>query len=111
VVKQVLTGKYPDGLGRSMNIPDRIDFDPFPWNSMAIWIMTQMKRWGYIKGDVNYKKIAEEVFRATDCAKIMTELGYKPPKTTYKKHVIMGKEFDPAKPAEYIKSFKIRKEV
>ena len=26
--------------------PDRIDFDPFPWQSMAVWILTQMKRWG-----------------------------------------------------------------
>lgn len=109
VVRQVLTGQFPDGLGKSMTVKDRIDFDPFPWHSMAIWIMTQMKRWGYVKGDVSYKKIAEEVFRATDCAKIMAELGYKAPKTTMKKHVIMGKEFDPAKPAEYVKSFKIRK--
>jgi len=61
VVEQVLTGEFPDGLGNMRKVPDRIDFDPFPWQSMAIWILTQMKRWGYIKGDVDYKKIAEEV--------------------------------------------------
>src|SRR5215813_7437574 len=58
VVEQVLTGEFPDGLGNMRKVPDRIDFDPFPWQSMAIWILTQMKRWGYIKGGVDYKKIA-----------------------------------------------------
>jgi len=48
-----LTGKYADGLGNVKNVPDRADFDPFPWHSMAVWILTQMKRWGYIKGEVD----------------------------------------------------------
>lgn len=109
VVKQVLTGKFPDGLGNTHDIPDRIDFDPFPWHSMAVWILTQMKRWNYIKGDVDYKKIAEEVFLAADCAKHMKELGYEAPATTYKKHKIMGREFDPDKPTQYLEMFTIKK--
>ncbi|MGD8957657.1 MAG: CmpA/NrtA family ABC transporter substrate-binding protein, partial [Chromatiaceae bacterium] len=44
VIAQVLTGKYADGLGNVKNDPDRIDFDPFPWHSMGVWILTQMKR-------------------------------------------------------------------
>src|SRR5947208_2245622 len=67
VVEQVLTGVYPDGLGATKTVPDRIDFDPFPYQSMAVWILTQMKRWGYVKTDVTYKKIAEEVFLASAC--------------------------------------------
>ena len=55
VVTQVLTGKYADGLGNIKNVPDRADFDPVPWQSMAVWMLTQMKRWGYVKGDVDYK--------------------------------------------------------
>lgn len=109
VVEQVLTGKYADGLGNVKNVPDRIDFNPFPWHSMAVWIMTQMKRWGYVTGPVDYKKIAEQVYMATDCSKIMKELGYKAPATTYSKYIIMGKTFDPAKPDEYVKSFVIGK--
>ena len=62
VIEQVLTGNFADGLGNVKNVPDRADFDPFPWQSMAVWILTQMKRWGYVKGDVNYKQIAEKVF-------------------------------------------------
>ncbi|MBI4962899.1 MAG: ABC transporter substrate-binding protein [Desulfomonile tiedjei] len=109
VVEQVLTGQFPDGLGNTRNEPDRIDFNPFPWNSMAVWILTQMKRWGYIKGDVDYKKIAEQVFLAAECADVMKGLGYAAPSTTYMKHVIMGKEFDPEKPEEYLNSFAIKK--
>jgi nitrate/nitrite transport system substrate-binding protein len=30
VVEQVLTGRYADGLGNIQEVPDRIDFDPFP---------------------------------------------------------------------------------
>ena len=107
VIKQVLTGRYADGLGNVQNVPDRIDFDPFPWHSMGVWILTQMKRWGYIKGDVDYQKIAEQVYVAADTAKIMKELGYEPPSKTYENYTIMGKTFDYTKPDEYVKSFKI----
>jgi len=108
VVEQVLTGKYADGLGNVKDVPDRIDFDPFPWHSMGVWILTQMKRWGYVKEDIDYKKIAEQVYLATDCAAKMKEQGYSAPSETYKKHMIMGKEFDPSKPEEYVNSFDIK---
>ena len=62
VLNQVLTGKFADGLGNIKSVPDRADFDPMPWQSMAIRMLTQMKRWGYVKDDVNYKQIAEKVF-------------------------------------------------
>ncbi|ABI57929.1 CmpA/NrtA family ABC transporter substrate-binding protein [Alkalilimnicola ehrlichii MLHE-1] len=109
VIQQVLTGRYADGLGNVKEDPDRIDFDPFPWHSMAVWIMTQMKRWGYVDGDVDYKGIAEEVYLATDCGKLMRELGYEPPEVTYKSHMIMGKAFDPEQPEAYVDSFEIRR--
>src|SRR5713101_9568734 len=62
VIEQVLTGRYADGLGSVRNDPERIDFEPFPWASMAVWMLTQMRRWGYIKQDVDYKAIAERIF-------------------------------------------------
>jgi nitrate/nitrite transport system substrate-binding protein len=109
VVEQVLTGKFADGLGGTKDVPDRIDFDPFPWHSMAVWILTQMRRWGYLKEDVDYQKVAEQVYLASDCGKLMKELGYTPPSETYKQHVIMGKPFDAAKAREYVDSFPIKK--
>ncbi|MFG1343607.1 CmpA/NrtA family ABC transporter substrate-binding protein [Xanthobacter autotrophicus DSM 431] len=109
VLEQVLVGKYADGLGQIKDDPRRVDFDPFPWDSFAVWMLTQMKRWGQIKGDVDYAKVANEVFLATDAAKVMKEMGLTPPATTSKSFSVMGKVFDPAKPAEYVASFAIKR--
>src|SRR5262245_2734557 len=112
LLEQVLTGVYPDGLGNTKNVPDRIDFDPFPYQSMAIWILTQMKRWGYVKTDVSYKKVAEDVFLATACRDALRGLGKKAPDIASVKHTfVLGKTkvFDPDKPDDYLKSFAIRR--
>ena len=109
VVAQVLTGKFADGLGNVRNVPDRADFDPIPWQSMAVWILTQMKRWGYVKGDVNYRQIAEQVFLLTDARKHMKALDQVAPEGQYPKFSVMGKEFDPAKPDAYLSSFAVRR--
>ncbi len=109
VVEQVLTGTFADGLGNVRNVPNRIDFDPFPWQSFAIWILTQMKRWGQLKGDIDYQKVSREVFLATDAARLMKEVGLTPPASTSKSFSVMKKLFDPTKPEEYIKSFAIRR--
>jgi nitrate/nitrite transport system substrate-binding protein len=109
VVEQVLTGRYADGLGEIQNVPDRINFNPFPWHSMAVWILTQMKRWGYVKDDIDYKAIAEKVYLAADCGRLMKELGYEAPASTYATHTIMGKPFDPTAPEAYVQSFAIRR--
>ncbi|MDP1954341.1 MAG: CmpA/NrtA family ABC transporter substrate-binding protein [Polaromonas sp.] len=109
VVAQVLTGRFADGLGNIKTVPDRADFDPIPWQSMAVWMLTQMKRWGYVKGDINYKQIAEKVFLLTDAKKYMKELGQAAPEGAYPKFKIMGKEFDAAKADAYANSFAINK--
>ena len=109
VVEQVLTGTFADGLGNVKKVPNRVDFDPFPYESFAVWIMTQMKRWGQIKGDVDYANVAKQVYLATDAEKLMKEAGLTPPGVTTKKFSVMGKEFDPSKPNEYISSFAIKR--
>jgi nitrate/nitrite transport system substrate-binding protein len=112
VLEQVLTGVYPDGLGNTRTVPDRIDFDPFPYHSMAVWILTQMKRWGYVKGDVDYRKVASEVFLTTACRDAMKAVGQKAPAVNAVKHTFVhGKTrvFDPDKPEDYLKTFAIRR--
>lgn len=109
VVEQVLTGTFADGLGNVLNVPDRIDFDPMPWQSFAVWILTQMKRWGQVKGDVDYAKVASEVFLATDAVRLMREAGLTPPSATTKTFSVMGKPFDATQPEAYLASFPIRR--
>ena len=108
VVEQILTGTYADGLGGVKRDPARIDFDPFPYEAFAVWILTQMKRWGQVKGDIDYQKIAREVFLATDATRLMKEAGFAPPAAT-KKIEVMGKPFNPAQPEAYLKSFAIQR--
>ena len=109
VIEQVLTGKYADGLGSIKTVGDRIDFDPVPWNAMGVWILTQMKRWGYLKGDVKYKDIVDKVYLLTDAKKRMKEAGIPVPEKQVKKIIVMGKAFDENKPDAYVDSFKIKK--
>jgi nitrate/nitrite transport system substrate-binding protein len=109
VLEQVLVGKFADGLGNIKDDPRRIDFDPFPWESFAVWMLTQMKRWGQIKGEVDYGSLANGVFLAAAAAEVMSGMGVAPTATTAKSFSVMGKVFDPAKPAEYVASFAIKR--
>ncbi|EOA02794.1 ABC transporter nitrate-binding protein [Herbaspirillum frisingense GSF30] len=112
VVLQALSGRYADGLGNVRNEPDRADFDAMPWYSMATWMLTQMKRWGYIKGDMNYQALAEKVFLLTDARRQMTALGMQVPAAAsngYRSFSIMGKTFDPTNPQGYLNSFAIKR--
>jgi nitrate/nitrite transport system substrate-binding protein len=112
VLAQVLTGKFADGLGNVRNVPDRIDFNPIPWQSMAVWMLTQMKRWGYLKGEVNYRQVAEKVFLLTDAKAQMKALGLPLPDAkagAYPKFSVMGKAFDPDKAEAYAQSFAIKR--
>ncbi len=109
MVEQVLTGKYADGIGNVKNVPNRIEFDPVPWNALGVWILTQMKRWGYLKGEVRYKDIVDQVYLTTEAKKRMKEEGILAPAEMPKKIVVMGKPFDVSKPEAYIASFSIKK--
>ena len=109
VLEQVLTGTYADGLGGVKRDPARITFDPFPYESFAIWMMTQMKRWGQIKGDVDYAGVAKQIFLATDAAKAMKDVGLAAPTASSKTFAVMGKTFDPTKPDDYVKSFAMKR--
>ena len=104
VLEQVLLGRFADGLGNVRSVPDRIDFDPFPWQSMAVWMLTQMKRWGYLAAEVDYAAVARQVFLATDARTKMAELGLAAPAGVSRTHQILGTTFDPANPAGYLAS-------
>jgi nitrate/nitrite transport system substrate-binding protein len=104
VVEQVITGRYADGLGSIKTADDRVDYQPFPHYSAAVWLMVQLRRWNMLKEDVDYKKLAQQVMLATEAEKIMRDLGASPPAPEFRKEVILGQEFDSSKPDEYLKS-------
>ncbi|WP_158811842.1 CmpA/NrtA family ABC transporter substrate-binding protein [Beijerinckia sp. L45] len=109
VLEQVLLGHYADGLGKVVDAPGRIGFDPFPYESTAIWVLTQLRRWKIIPTDVDYKLVAERVLLSTGAAKAMADVGLPPPGSGMAKLSIMGREFDPTKPANYLQQFPIKR--
>jgi nitrate/nitrite transport system substrate-binding protein len=109
VVEQALTGTYADGLGNVVREPDRVGFEPFPWHSFGVWALTQMKRWGEVKGDLDYQAVAAEVLDATDARRAMQALGQDAPASDTKGFTVMGKPFDPAQPEAYLDSFAIKR--
>lgn len=108
VLKQVLFGRYADGLGNILERKDRIGFQSFPYESTAMWLLTQLKRWNMVPKDVDVAAVAKDVFRATDARRRLKELGINVPGNSIIKHKIMGKEFDPARIEAYQNSFAIR---
>ncbi|MBI2207520.1 MAG: hypothetical protein HYU41_27120 [Candidatus Rokubacteria bacterium] len=47
-----------------------------------------MKRWGYVKTDVSYEKVAEDVFLTTACRDAMKAVGQKAPDANTVKHTV-----------------------
>jgi len=109
VLEQVLLGRYADGLGTVVNVPNRIGFKAFPYESTAIWLLTQLRRWNMVPPNTDYQAVAKKVFLATEATKRMKEMSLTPPPSPLIKHTIMGKVFDPASPQAYVESFAIRR--
>lgn len=117
VLKQILTGVYPDGLGNIKKVPDRISFMPYPTQSMGTWILSQMRRWGYIKSDVDYKTLSDEIFMSAEVEKRMKEMASKNedlkwsdiPDVKYPEYDIYGKKYNPDSITDYISSFDIKR--
>jgi nitrate/nitrite transport system substrate-binding protein len=109
VLEQVLFGRFADGLGGIINVEDRIGFKAFPYESTAVWLLTQLRRWKLIPDSVKYHDVAKTVFLSTDAAARMRDMGITPPPSSMVKHTILGKEFDPLKPDDYVASFAIRR--
>ena len=109
VVQQVLTGTFADGLGGVRRVPNRIGFDPFPYHSMAVWILTQMRRWNQLQRDVDWRAVAEQTFLALDAGRAMRDLGMAVPNNALRTETILGKTFDPTQPEAYMASFAIKR--
>lgn len=110
VVEAVLTGNFEDGLGNTKDIPDRIDFDPYPWQSFANWISSQLVRWD-LQGDEKVKEvikegeygaIGEKIFLTDLARELAQEVGLNPPEDIYRTETLEFDTFDPANPQAYV---------
>lgn len=129
VLANSMTGTFEFEKGDKRPAPDFNVFfryhATYPFQSDAVWYLTQMRRWGQIpeaKPDSWYLDIAKQVFRAdiyqqaakeliadgkmkaTDFPDFSKETGFRPVQHT---KFIDGVQFDGKKPNAYVDSFKI----
>jgi nitrate/nitrite transport system substrate-binding protein len=97
----------------------------FPWRSHAEWFLLQMMRWGHIQEAIDYRKVAEQVYRSDIFTSVAMELGITAPKGDHKMEGIAADEylegelslgpnlffdgtiFNPDQPADYLQQFEI----
>jgi nitrate/nitrite transport system substrate-binding protein len=109
-----MLGEYEDGLGKSWKDPDFMKFYNdgevnFPYLSHGIWFMTQHRRWGLLKEDVDYLAVARQVNQVALYTEVAKAMGIALPTSPLKTETLFdGVVFDPARPAEYAASFKVR---
>jgi nitrate/nitrite transport system substrate-binding protein len=105
VLKAVLTGQFENGLGETLDVPDRIQYDPYPWKSFAKWIAAEMVRWQLMPEEkANYADIADTVYMTDLARELAKELGQTPPTASTRTEKLKFGDFDPAKVEEYVKS-------
>ncbi|MEM9007079.1 MAG: CmpA/NrtA family ABC transporter substrate-binding protein [Cyanobacteria bacterium P01_F01_bin.86] len=110
VVEAVLTGNFDDGNGNTLSVPDRIDFDPYPWQSFANWISSQLVRWdlqgdgkaGEIIPSEGYETVGKDIFLTDLARELAQELGQEPPTDIYRTETLKFDTFDPADPGAYV---------
>ena len=116
ILRQILTGVFPDGLGNIKNVPDRISFMPLPTQTMGVWVLSQMRRWGYIPKDAQYADLAQELVMTTQTTGLMRGMMDKSDivfsdvdQDVMAPVEVQGRTFDPANAQDFIDSFAIRR--
>jgi nitrate/nitrite transport system substrate-binding protein len=125
VLAASMSGKFTFAQGDTRDTPQfNLFFDQaasYPFYSDAIWVLTQMRRWGQIaedKPDAWYLDTAKSVYRPDlymDAAKSLVADGNAPADSfpesdgyrSYTAKAIDGVMFDARKPSAYVASFSI----
>ncbi|MEM0935075.1 MAG: ABC transporter substrate-binding protein [Pseudomonadota bacterium] len=110
ILRQILTGVFPDGQGNIKNVPDRISFMPLPTQTMGTWVLSQLRRWNYIDADTQYADLAEDLVLTTTTRERMQAMMEADAALTfsdvdqdvYAPVEIQGREFNPTAAQEFI---------
>ena len=91
-------------------MPDRIDFDPYPWQSFANWISSQLVRWD-LQGDgkaaeeitdESYDTVGKDIFLTDLARELAEEVGLNPTSDIYREETLEFDTFDPQNPGAYV---------
>jgi len=120
ILRRPLTGNLPRG-GQGADIADadavvfhRQDAN-FPWRSHAVWIITQMIRWGQVREPFDILALAERVYRPDLYRAAMAPVGAAVPASDHKREEtgsassFFGRAtFDPQAAIGYLRALNIR---
>ena len=89
ILLRPLTGNLQRGAGEpDIADPDAVVFHRhdanFPWRSHAVWIITQMIRWGQAREPFDILALADRVYRPDLYRAAVAELGIATPDSDYK---------------------------
>jgi nitrate/nitrite transport system substrate-binding protein len=114
VIEGRMRGEYDNGIGKKWKDANYMKFYNdgkvnFPYLSDAMWFLTQHKRWGLLKEDVDYLAIAKQVNQIDIYKQAATAAKVPLPKDTMRtSKLVDGVVWDGKDPAKYAGSFKIR---
>ncbi len=107
------------GLGRNVTDPSlgmkfwgKSGESSYPWKSLDTWFMTENIRWGRFAPDFNVKALVDKTNRSDLWSEAAKALGVSGAPTGDSRGVetfFDGVKFDPADPAAYLKSLKIKR--
>jgi nitrate/nitrite transport system substrate-binding protein len=109
-----LRGDYQDGRGRRWQDPDCIRFFAggevnFPYPSHGMWFLSQLRRWGLLRQEIDYRALAERVNQTALYSEVARALHVAVPETSLKTETLFdGRVFDPSRIADYISGFDIK---
>ena len=106
-----LLGQYQDGLGHAWLDAHPLRFFAkgqvnMPYLSDGLWFMTQFRRWGLLREDPDYLKIAGQVQQLDLYREAASALDIAVPNTPMRSSTLLdGKLWDGSDPAGYARSF------
>jgi nitrate/nitrite transport system substrate-binding protein len=114
VIEQRFLGNYDNGLGKKWKDEHAMQFYrngevSFPYLSDGMWFLTQHKRWGLLKKEVDYLAVAKAVNQIDLYKEAASQLGIPVPSNPMRSSkLIDGKVWDGSNPKAYAASFAIK---
>lgn len=114
VINQRILGRYQNGLGKTWDDPNYMKFYNdgsvnFPYLSDGMWFLTQHRRWGLLKDDVDYLAVAKSINRIDMYKEAAALANASVPKDAMRtSKLVDGAVWDGKNPKAYAASFKIK---
>ncbi len=114
VIRSRMIGQYENGLGKSWSEKNYMKFYNdgavnFPYLSDGMWFLTQHKRWGLLKGEVDYLGVAKKINQIELYKQAAAIVKAPIPKSDMRSSkLIDGVVWDGKDPKKYAESFKIK---